>query len=48
VFFRTSSGHIDHVGIYAGGNYVYAASRGAGHVKKQLIYTSRIAIGRVG
>ncbi len=48
VFFRTSSGHIDHVGIYAGGNYVYAASRGAGRVKRQLIYTSRISVGRVG
>jgi cell wall-associated NlpC family hydrolase len=48
VFFRTSSGHIDHVGIYAGGNYVYAASRGAGRVKKQFIYTKRISIGRVG
>jgi cell wall-associated NlpC family hydrolase len=48
VFFRTSSGHIDHVGIYAGGNYVYAASRGAGRVKKQEIYTSRITVGRIG
>jgi cell wall-associated NlpC family hydrolase len=29
IFFRTRSGRIDHVGIYAGGNFVYAASRGA-------------------
>lgn len=48
VFFRTSSGRIDHVGIYAGGNHVYAASRGAGRVKLQTIYTGRISVGRVG
>jgi cell wall-associated NlpC family hydrolase len=48
IFFRTSSGRIDHVGIYAGGNKVYAASRGAGRVKLQTVYTSRISVGRVG
>lgn len=48
VFFRTRSGRIDHVGIYAGGNKVYAASRGAGRVKLQSIYSGRITIGRVG
>ena len=48
IFFRTRSGRIDHVGIYAGGNFVYAASRGAGRVKLQAIYTGRISVGRVG
>lgn len=48
IFFRTSSGRVDHVGIYAGGNSVYAASRGAGRVKLQRIYTRRISVGRVG
>ena len=48
IFFRTSSGRIDHIGIYAGGNKVYAASRGAGRVKLQTIYSGRITVGRVG
>lgn len=48
IFFRTSSGRIDHVGIYAGGNSVYAASKAAGRVKLQGIYSSRISVGRVG
>ena len=48
IFFRNSSGSIDHVGIYAGGSYVYAASRSADTVKKQYIYTSRYSVGRVG
>ena len=48
IFFRTSSGRIDHVGIYAGGNRVYAASRAAGRVKLQTIYTGNISVGRVG
>jgi cell wall-associated NlpC family hydrolase len=48
IFFRTRSGRIDHVGIYAGGNVVYAASKGAGRVKLQTIYTSHISVGRVG
>jgi cell wall-associated NlpC family hydrolase len=47
IFFRNSSGSIDHVGIYAGGSYVYAASRAADTVKKQYIYTSRYSVGRV-
>lgn len=47
VFFRTRSGRIDHVGIYAGGNKVYAASRGAGRVKLQSIY-GPITVGRLG
>ena len=48
IFFRTSSGRIDHVGIYAGGNKMYAASRGAGRVKLQTIYSGRMTVGRVG
>ncbi|MEO6715085.1 MAG: NlpC/P60 family protein, partial [Mycobacteriales bacterium] len=47
IFFRTRSGRVDHVGIYAGGNKVYAASRGAGRVKLQTIY-GRHTVGRVG
>jgi cell wall-associated NlpC family hydrolase len=45
VFFYDSSG-IYHVGIYAGGHQMWAASHTGDIVKKQAIYTSQFVVGR--
>ena len=45
VFFYDDGG-IYHVGIYAGGDQMWAASHTGDYVKKQAIYTDRFVVGR--
>jgi len=45
VFFYDDSG-IYHVGIYAGGNQMWAASHTGDYVRKQPIYTDQFVVGR--
>lgn len=47
LFFRSSSGSITHVAIYAGNGYMWAATHSGSYVKKQRIYTSSYSVGRV-
>ena len=47
LFFRNSSGSIGHVGIYAGGSYMWDAPRSGDHVRKRAIYSSNYVVGRV-
>ena len=46
LFFRSSSGSINHVGIYAGGSYMWDAPKSGDHVRKRAIYSSNYAVGR--
>ena len=46
LFFR-SGGRVSHVGVYAGGNKMWAAPTTGDRVKLQTIYTSRYTVGRV-
>ncbi len=46
VFFKSSSGRVYHVGIYAGGNTLWHSSKPGVPVKKAKIWTSRVAFGR--
>ena len=46
VFFFTG-GTVTHVGIYLGGNMMIAAPHTGDVVKKQSIYSSNVAFGRV-
>lgn len=46
LFFRTR-GRVTHVGVYAGGNKMYASPSRGDRVKLQTIYTSRYTVGRV-
>ena len=45
VFFYDDGG-IYHVGIYAGGDQMWAASQTGDYVRKQAIYTDRYVVGR--
>jgi cell wall-associated NlpC family hydrolase len=47
LFFRSSSGSINHVGIYAGGSYMWDAPKSGDHVRKRLIYSSNYSVGRI-
>ncbi|GAA1149552.1 hypothetical protein GCM10009630_54960 [Kribbella jejuensis] len=47
VFFRNGGGGVYHVGIYAGGNMLWHASKPGRPVAKAKIWTSSIAFGRV-
>ncbi|GAA1597315.1 hypothetical protein GCM10009804_62210 [Kribbella hippodromi] len=47
VFFRNSGGGVYHVGIYAGGNTLWHASKPGRPVAKAKIWTSSVAFGRV-
>ncbi len=47
LFFRSSSGSIGHVGIYAGGSYMWDAPRSGDHVRKRAIYSSNYSVGRI-
>jgi cell wall-associated NlpC family hydrolase len=47
LFFRTSSGSITHVGIYAGGSSMWDAPRSGDHVRKRAIYSSNYSVGRI-
>jgi cell wall-associated NlpC family hydrolase len=46
VFFRSGGGGVYHVGIYAGGNMLWHASRPGRPVAKAKIWTSNVAFGR--
>lgn len=46
VFFRNGGGGVYHVGIYAGGNMLWHASRPGRPVAKAKIWTSNVAFGR--
>jgi cell wall-associated NlpC family hydrolase len=47
LFFRSSSGSIGHVGIYAGGSSMWDAPKSGDHVRKRAIYSSNYLVGRV-
>ena len=47
LFFRSSSGSINHVGIYAGGSYMWDAPKAGDHVRKRAIYSSNYSVGRI-
>ncbi|MFI6827358.1 NlpC/P60 family protein [Kribbella sp. NPDC050241] len=47
VFFKSSGGRVYHVGIYAGRNMLWHASRPGRPVAKAKIWTSKVAFGRV-
>ena len=47
LFFHSSSGSINHVAIYAGNGYMWAATHTGSYVKKQKIYSSSYYVGRV-
>ena len=47
LFFRNSSGSINHVGIYAGGSYMWDAPKTGDHVRKRAIYSSNYSVGRI-
>ena len=47
LFFRNSSGTINHVGIYAGGSYMWDAPKSGDHVRKRVIYSSNYSVGRI-
>jgi cell wall-associated NlpC family hydrolase len=46
IFFKSSSGSVYHVGIYAGGNMLWQASKPGVPVNKSRIWSSRVAFGR--
>jgi len=46
VFFL-SAGRVYHVGIYAGGNQMWDAPKPGGRVTRRIIWTARVAYGRV-
>ncbi|MFI5692153.1 C40 family peptidase [Kribbella sp. NPDC051586] len=47
VFFRSGGGGVYHVGIYAGGNMLWHASKPGRPVAKAKIWTSSVAFGRI-
>jgi peptidoglycan DL-endopeptidase CwlO len=47
VFFKNGGGGVYHVGVYAGGNMLWHASRPGRPVAKAKIWTSSVAFGRV-
>jgi cell wall-associated NlpC family hydrolase len=46
VFFKSSGGNVYHVGIFAGGNMLWHASKPGRPVAKAKIWSSRVAFGR--
>ena len=47
VFFKSGGGSVYHVGIYAGGNMLWHASKPGRPVAKAKIWTSSVAFGRI-
>jgi len=47
LFFRSSSGSIQHVGIYAGSGKMWDAPKTGDHVRLRAIYSSHYSVGRV-
>ncbi len=46
IFFKSSTGSVYHVGIYAGGNMLWHSSRPGVPVNRSTIWSSRVAFGR--
>jgi cell wall-associated NlpC family hydrolase len=47
VFFLTPSGHVHHVGIYAGAGRIWHAPHTGDHVRRARIWTAAVRYGRV-
>jgi len=47
LFFKSSSGSITHVGIYAGNGKMWDAPKAGDHVRLRAIYSSSYVVGRV-
>ena len=47
IFYHTRSGHVYHVGVYAGNNAVWVARHSGTRITLQRIYTSSYYVGRV-
>jgi cell wall-associated NlpC family hydrolase len=47
LFFKSSSGSIGHVGIYAGNGKMWDAPKSGDHVRLRAIYSSNYVVGRV-
>jgi cell wall-associated NlpC family hydrolase len=47
VFFKSSSGSINHVGIYAGGGKMWDAPKSGDHVRLRAMYSSNYVVGRI-
>jgi cell wall-associated NlpC family hydrolase len=47
IFLRSSSGSINHVGIYAGNGKMWDAPKSGDHVRLRAIYSSNYVVGRV-
>jgi cell wall-associated NlpC family hydrolase len=47
LFFRSSSGSIGHVGIYAGNGKMWDAPKSGDHVRLRAIYSSNYSVGRI-
>jgi cell wall-associated NlpC family hydrolase len=47
VFFRSSSGSINHVGIYAGNGKMWDAPKSGDHVRLRAMYSSNYVVGRI-
>jgi cell wall-associated NlpC family hydrolase len=48
VFFHGAGGGVYHVGIYAGGNYMWDSPRAGKRVNRRPIFSARVSYGRVG
>jgi cell wall-associated NlpC family hydrolase len=48
VFFHTGSGHVYHVGIYAGGGEIWAATHTGDYVRLEGMWNASYYVGRVG
>jgi cell wall-associated NlpC family hydrolase len=47
VFFKSSSGSINHVGIYAGNGKMWDAPKSGDHVRLRAMYSSNYVVGRI-
>jgi cell wall-associated NlpC family hydrolase len=47
VFFKTGSGYVHHVGIYAGGGMIWHAPHSGDHVRRARLWTRTVWYGRV-
>jgi cell wall-associated NlpC family hydrolase len=47
IFLKDSSGHIYHVGIYAGSNRIWHAPHSGSYVKLATLWTSSYVVGRI-
>ncbi|MBK5308131.1 MAG: C40 family peptidase [Frankiaceae bacterium] len=47
IFFRTSSGSIGHVGIYAGNGRMWDSPKAGDHVRLRAMYSTNYVVGRI-